>query len=134
MTRWLGTGKVTAFSVATTAIALFGFSVTRSFWGLCLWAVPYGLGAGSVDASHEKHVPHVNVGDGVVEVNVGSVNHPMEEVHWIEWVQLVTDKGSYRKWLNPGEAPNVKFLLNEEKPLAVYAYCNLHGLWKKELN
>jgi superoxide reductase len=88
---------------------------------------------GSIDASHEKHVPAVNVGEGLVEVNVGSVNHPMEEVHWIEWVQLVSDKGSYRKWLNPGEAPHVKFLLHEEKPLAVYAYCNLHGLWKKEL-
>ena len=92
------------------------------------------LGPGSVDASQEKHVPAVTVSNGVVEVNVGSVNHPMEDVHWIEWVQLLTDKGSYRKWLNPGEAPNVKFLLNEEKPLAVYAYCNLHGLWKKELN
>ena len=89
---------------------------------------------GSVDASHEKHVPDVKVSEGVVEVNVGSVNHPMEEVHWIEWVKLITDKGNYRKWLHPGEAPNVKFLLNEEKPLAVDAYCNLHGLWKKELN
>jgi len=89
---------------------------------------------GSVDASHEKHVPDVKVGEAEVEVNVGSVNHPMEEVHWIEWVQLVSDKGSYKKWLNPGEAPNVRFLLNGEKPLAVYAYCNLHGLWKKELN
>ena len=89
---------------------------------------------GSVDASHEKHVPAVQVADGAVEVNVGSVDHPMEEVHWIEWVQLMTDKGSYRKWLAPGEAPHVKFLLNEEKPLAVYAYCNLHGLWKTDLN
>ena len=89
---------------------------------------------GSVDACVEKHVPNVKIGEGLVEVNVGSVNHPMEEVHWIEWVQLITDQGSYRKWLNPGEAPNVKFLLDGEKPLAVYAYCNLHGLWKKELN
>ena len=88
----------------------------------------------SVDASGEKHVPAVKVSEGIVEVNVGSVNHPMEEVHWIEWVQLISDKGSYRKWLNPGEAPNVKFLLADEKPLAVYAYCNLHGLWKSELN
>ena len=89
---------------------------------------------GSVDASVEKHVPDVKISKGLVEVNVGSVNHPMEEVHWIEWVQIITDQGSYRKWLNPGEAPNVKFLLDGEKPLAVYAYCNLHGLWKKELN
>ena len=77
----------------------------------------------TVDASGEKHIPAVKVGEGVVEVNVGSVDHPMVDVHWIEWVQLVTDKGSYRKWLNPGEAPNVKFLLSEEKPVAVYAYC-----------
>ena len=88
----------------------------------------------TVDASGEKHIPAVKVGEGVVEVNVGSVDHPMVDVHWIEWVQLVTDKGSYRKWLNPGEAPKVKFLLSEEKPVAVYAYCNLHGLWKTELN
>ena len=92
------------------------------------------LEAGVTDAAVEKHVPAVSVSEGVVEVNVGSINHPMEEVHWIEWVQLVSDKGSYRKQLNPGEAPNVKFLLGDEKPLAVYAYCNLHGLWKKELN
>ena len=88
----------------------------------------------TVEASGEKHIPAFQVHGDVVEVNVGSVNHPMEEVHWIEWVQLVSDKGSYRKWLNPGEAPNVRFLLDGEKPLAVYAYCNLHGLWKKELN
>ena len=88
----------------------------------------------TVEASGEKHIPAVKVGEGVVEVNVGSVDHPMVDVHWIEWVQLVTDKGSYRKWLNPGEAPNVKFLLGEEKPVAVYAYCNLHGLWKTELD
>ena len=88
----------------------------------------------TVDASGEKHIPVVKVCEGIVEVNVGSVDHPMVDVHWIEWIQLVTDKGSYRKWLNPSEAPNVKFLLGEEKPVAVYAYCNLHGLWKTELN
>lgn len=88
----------------------------------------------TVEASGEKHIPAVKVSEGQVEVNVGSVNHPMEAVHWIEWVQLVTDKGSYRKHLNPGEAPNVKFLLGEETPKEVYAYCNLHGLWKTELN
>ena len=88
----------------------------------------------TVEASGEKHIPAVTVSDGIVEVNVGSVDHPMVDVHWIEWVQLVTDKGSYRKALNPGEAPNVKFLLNNEKPVAVYAYCNLHGLWKTDLN
>ena len=87
----------------------------------------------TVEASGEKHIPAVTVKGDTVEVNVGSVNHPMESVHWIEWVQLVTDKGSQRKYLKPGEAPNVKFLLSDEKPLAVYAYCNLHGLWKTDL-
>ena len=88
----------------------------------------------TVEASGEKHIPAVSVKDGVVEVNVGTVDHPMVDVHWIEWVQLQTDKGSRRHYLNPGEAPNVKFLLGDEKPIAVYAYCNLHGLWKTELN
>ena len=87
----------------------------------------------TVDASKEKHVPEVKVSDGIVEVNVGSVDHPMEAVHWIEWVQLVTDRGSQRKFLKPGEEPHVRFLLDKEKPLAVYAYCNLHGLWKTDL-
>ena len=88
----------------------------------------------TVEASGEKHIPAVTLGDGFVEVNVGSVDHPMADVHWIQWVQLVTDKGSYRKVLNPGEAPKVSFPLTGEKPLAVYAYCNLHGLWMTELN
>ena len=56
MTKWLGTGKVTALSVGLTAVALFGFSVSSSYWMLCLWAVPYGLGAGSVDASLNNYV------------------------------------------------------------------------------
>ena len=88
----------------------------------------------TVDASGEKHIPAVTVSDGIVEVNVGSVDHPMVDVHWIEWVQLVTDKGSHRVWLNPGQVPHVSFPIREEKPLEVYAYCNVHGLWKTSLN
>ena len=88
----------------------------------------------TVDASGEKHIPAVTVSDGIVEVNVGSVDHPMVDVHWIEWVQLNTDKGRYRKVLKPGESPKVSFLLKDEKPLAVYAFCNLHGLWLTELD
>ena len=84
-------------------------------------------------ASGDKHIPVATMKGDVVEVRVGSVDHPMAEVHWIEWVQLVTDKGSYRKTLRPGEEPHVSFHLNNEKPVAVYAYCNLHGLWKTEL-
>ena len=100
----------------------------------CCGEKMHELRPGTVEASTEKHIPEVKVTGSTVEVNVGSVDHPMVEIHWIEWVQLVTDQGSYRKFLKPGQAPKVSFLLGEEKPLAVYAYCNLHGLWKTELN
>ena len=91
------------------------------------------LEAGIVEASREKHIPEVEVLDGRVNVVVGSVLHPMAEEHSILWIELVSDKGVQRKYLNPGEAPAVSFLLKDEKPIEVYAYCNLHGLWKKEI-
>ena len=91
------------------------------------------LEAGVVEASHEKHIPVVNVEGNVVKVNVGSVEHPMAEEHSILWVYLQTDKGGQRKCLEVGKAPVVTFALNDEKPVAVYAYCNLHGLWKSEI-
>ena len=84
------------------------------------------------EASTEKHLPAVNVTGNTVEVSVGSVHHPMQSVHWIEWVQLETDKGSYRRFLKAGDVPKVTFLISDEVPQAVYAYCNLHGLWKTE--
>ena len=87
---------------------------------------------GKVDASLEKHVPVVEVKDGVVEVMVGSVAHPMTEEHLIEWIVVETEKGVYRKNLKAGEAPMARFmLLDDEKVVNVYAYCNLHGLWQK---
>ena len=88
----------------------------------------------TVEASGEKHIPAVTVEGNVVTVNVGSMDHPMQDVHYIEWVQLVTEQGVQRKSLTPGQAPKVVFTLVDDKPLAVYAYCNLHGLWKTELN
>ena len=77
--------------------------------------------------------PEVEVLDGRVNVTVGSVLHPMAEEHSILWVYLETDKGGQKKDLKVGEAPIVSFALIDEKPIAVYAYCNLHGLWKKEI-
>ena len=88
----------------------------------------------TVEASGEKHIPLVTVEGSTVTVNVGSVDHPMQDVHYIEWVQLITENGSQRKHLTPGQSPHVVFTLVDDKPLAVYAYCNLHGLWKTELN
>ena len=91
------------------------------------------LEAGVVEASREKHIPVVTVEDNTVKVAVGSVAHPMTEEHSIEWVYLQTTKGGQRKNLLPGEAPELTFALADEEPVAVYAYCNLHGLWKADV-
>ena len=91
------------------------------------------LEAGTVEASHEKHIPVVNVTGDKVYVTVGEVAHPMAEEHSILWVYLQTDRGGQRKCLEVGAAPEVTFALCDEKPLAVYAYCNLHGLWMTEI-
>lgn len=87
--------------------------------------------AGTVDASVEKHVPVYKVEGNKVIVNVGSVTHPMIEEHYIEWVSLETNKGIQRKYLNPNQEPQACFaILDDEEVKEVYAYCNLHGLWK----
>ncbi len=92
------------------------------------------LEAGTVEASREKHIPVAEVNGNTVKVIVGSVLHPMTEEHSITWVYLETNLGGQRKALTPGSAPEVIFALAEgEETKAVYAYCNLHGLWKAEL-
>lgn len=91
------------------------------------------LEAGVVEASHEKHIPVVTVEGNVVRVSVGSVTHPMSEEHHIAWVYLQTDRGGQRKCLCTNGAPEVTFALCDETPVAVYAYCNLHGLWMAEI-
>lgn len=87
----------------------------------------------TVDASGEKHLPVVKVCGETLEVSIGAVNHPMTDEHFIEWVYVQTENGGIRKSLKIGEQPFVKFSLGEEKPIAVYAYCNLHGLWMTKL-
>lgn len=91
------------------------------------------LEAGVVEASKEKHIPEVKVDGNIVNVNVGAIEHPMTEEHLINWVYLQTENGGQRKSLKAGDKPTVSFALVDEKPVAVYAYCNLHGLWKVEL-
>ena len=89
---------------------------------------------GTVDASLEKHVPVATVEGDIVTVSVGAVAHPMVPEHFIEWIYLQTENGGQRKVLKPGEAPKAVFELVEgDKPVTVYAYCNLHGLWKTDL-
>ena len=85
----------------------------------------------TVDASHEKHIPVYKVEGDLVTVNVGSVEHPMIDAHYIEWVAIQTTSGNQRKLLKPNDKPTVEFkILDTDKVIAVYAYCNLHGLWK----
>ena len=100
---------------------------------VCCGEKMHNLEAGVVEASREKHIPVVSVSGNVVSVDVGSVSHPMAEEHSILWIALETDKGVVRKHLKVGEAPKAVFALTDEKPIKVYAYCNLHGLWMAEI-
>ena len=86
---------------------------------------------GTTDASVEKHVPVYTTADGIVTVTVGSVTHPMLPEHYIEWIALKTKFGNQRKVLKPGDEPKACFAICEgDEVEAVYAYCNLHSLWK----
>ena len=91
--------------------------------------------ANSVDAAQEKHVPVVDCAPGnKLIVKVGSVAHPMTEAHSIEWIYVETEKGGQRRILAPGEKPEATFVIDEDnQAVAVYAYCNLHGLWVTKL-
>ena len=92
------------------------------------------LEAGVTDAAVEKHVPVVTVECNLVKVHVGSVTHPMTAEHLIQWVAVVTDRDALIHWFHPEEAPEAVFALAEGQQVKeVYAYCNLHGLWKAEL-
>ena len=86
---------------------------------------------GTSDGAAEKHVPVIKQDGNKVVVDIGSVEHPMVEAHYIEWIVLETEKGTQSKKLNPGEAPKAEFVLaDDDKVVAAYEYCNLHGFWK----
>ena len=85
----------------------------------------------TVDAAVEKHVPVIEKGDGFVKVTVGSVTHPMEAEHYIEWIELIADGKAYMQFLEPGEAPEAVFNITADKVTA-REYCNLHGQWKAD--
>lgn len=86
----------------------------------------------TVDASKEKHVPLIQPIDGGYLVRVGSVPHPMEEKHFIEWIELIADGTMYRRYLQPGDAPEATFMVSATQVTA-REHCNLHGLWKTEV-
>ena len=83
----------------------------------------------TTDAAQEKHVPVIEKIDGGYKVKVGSVAHPMEEKHYIEWIQLIADGNAYRHFLKPGDAPEATFMVKAQT-VSAREHCNLHGLWK----
>ena len=87
----------------------------------------------TVEASVEKHLPTVTVSGNSVNVEIGSTLHPMEEGHHIVFAYIETSGGGQRKLFKTGDEPKATFILSDDKPVAVYAYCNLHGLWKTEI-
>jgi len=85
----------------------------------------------TVDAATEKHVPVIeDLGNGKYKVKVGEVEHPMTDEHYIEWIEVICNLGSYKYFLKPGDKPEVVFYLGDTKIFEVREYCNLHGLWK----
>ncbi|OGP85638.1 MAG: desulfoferrodoxin [Deltaproteobacteria bacterium RBG_16_54_11] len=87
------------------------------------------LVANTVDAAKEKHVPVIEKSANGVKVKVGSVTHPMEEKHYIEWIEIIADGKAYRQFLKPGDAPEALFDIKASK-IEAREHCNLHGLWK----
>lgn len=101
---------------------------------VCCGETMIELKANSVDAALEKHVPSVRIDGNSVDVVIGETVHPMLQEHYIEFILVETNKNTYIKYLKPLEEPKAHFILNQdEKVVVVYEYCNLHGLWKKEL-
>lgn len=100
---------------------------------MCCGEAMEELEANTTDAATEKHVPVVKAENNKVYVEVGSTMHPMTEEHLIQWVYLETEHGGQLRAFTPKDEPKAVFCLADEKATAVYEYCNLHGLWKKEL-
>lgn len=90
--------------------------------------------ANTTEAATEKHIPIIEISDNIATITVGEILHPMTEEHYISWIYLETNKGIKKVALKPNDEPKAKFsLLNDEKVISAYAYCNLHSLWKKEM-
>ncbi|QSX07085.1 desulfoferrodoxin [Sedimentibacter sp. zth1] len=86
------------------------------------------------DASHEKHIPEIDFNRNTLRVKIGNIPHPMVKEHSIKWVFIVSQEGEQLKYLRINKAPEVEFsLVNGDKPIKVYAYCNIHGLWEVEV-
>ena len=96
---------------------------------VCCGAPMILLTENTVDAATEKHIPIIEKGNGEIVVKVGSIEHPMEEAHFIEWIEIETPNKVYRKNLKPSDLPIARFKI-ESNNVSARAYCNIHGLWK----
>jgi len=86
----------------------------------------------SIEASKEKHIPILEKIDKGIKIKVGSIEHPMEDKHYIEWIEIITSDKIYRKYLKPGEKPEAEFCIRANK-FTIREYCSLHGLWKNDI-
>jgi len=91
------------------------------------------LSPNTVEASQEKHLPVVETTDCGIKVKVGGVSHPMQDEHHIDFIYVQTEHGGQRVKLEVGDSPEAEFCFVNDKPTEVYAYCNLHGMWKTEI-
>ena len=112
---------------------LIGFIDNKEVPIVCCGEKMTELVPNTVEASVEKHLPDVTVSGDCINVQVGSTPHPMEDAHHISFVYVETVRGGQRKCLKVGEEPKLSFNCVDDKPIAVYAYCNLHGMWKTEI-
>ncbi len=87
----------------------------------------------TVEASQEKHIPFITFDGSIMNVQIGSVLHPSTEEHYIDFIYVQTEHGGQRKSIKPGDAPVAEFLFIDDKPIEVFAYCNIHGLWSAKV-
>lgn len=99
----------------------------------CCGEKMHALIANTTDAAKEKHVPVYEIHCDEIKVQIGSTKHPMLAEHYIEFICLQTENGIQIKYLNPGNEPNTTFNVKDKKILSIFAFCNLHGLWKTDI-
>ena len=124
---------VQKFYICETCKNLVGFINNHNAPLSCCGSRMKELVPNTVDAAQEKHLPDVSISGDTVTVKVGSVLHPMLDEHYIGFIYLQTENGGQRKKLEIGKDAVATFILADDKAVAVYAYCNLHGLWKVEV-
>ncbi len=112
---------------------VLGLIVDKGVPLMCCGEKMSELVANTQEAAVEKHLPVVEKNGNELTVTVGSVSHPMTEEHFIQFVYVQSDKGGQRKGAKPGDLPVFKFSFVDDEPISVYAYCNLHGLWKTDV-